>query len=335
MTWSDTEAALWELRAMGVGPEQVWRDPDGHARGDAYGATADEMWRMADLLGRLDAGRVPLPKGPAGPAKFETLNSYEDEARIKAWLLDGGADDLKLTYVARAVLRELAAYANSKTGLAWPGNDTLATLLGVHPVSIERSLKRLREADLIATVERATGQRRARHRLTGPILKVAQPSVGATSESGTTEDVEWHNPALGVAQPSVGADLVRTKKDQSGTEADPSMNEVIPADVLGEVQSSRSMDSSEATRLIRYWMDQAPEPVRLVGPYVRGCLARVGPDEIREFRYRAAFAAAEADIESESPCPKCGEPGRADTIVRNGECWGCTTAPALSHEVGP
>ena len=191
MTWTDTEAALWELKAMGVGPEQIWRDPDGHARGDVYGATADEMRRIADLLGCLDAGRVPLPKGPAGPAKFESFNSYEDEKRVWAWLLDG-AQGLKLTSLDRLVLVSLARHANSKTREAWPGDETLSALADVHVGSVDRSLGRLRKAGLIES--RPGGRNhRARHTLVGPI---AQPVGEAIGMDSSTERAHSSTPQL-------------------------------------------------------------------------------------------------------------------------------------------
>ncbi len=183
MTWTDTEAALWELKAMGIGPKHVWRDPDGMARADSFGATADEMRRIGDLLGCLDAGRAPLPKGPAGPSKFEILNSYDDEKRVWAWLLDG-AEGPKLTLLDRLVLVGLARYANSKTGEAWPGDEILAAICDVEEGSVDRSLGRLRKAGLIES--RPGGRNhRARHRLVGPI---AQPvSEAIDTDSSTPE----------------------------------------------------------------------------------------------------------------------------------------------------
>lgn len=290
MTWTDTEAALWELKAMGIGPKHVWRDPDGHVRGDVYGATADEMKRIADLLESLDAGRAPLPKGPAGPARFETLNSYEDEKRVWAWLLDG-AQGLKMTSLDRLVLVSLARHANSKTGEAWPGDETLAALADVHVGSVDRSLGRLRKAGLIAS--RPGGRNhRARHTLVGPI---AQPVGEAIDTDSSTQKAHSSTPQLDSSTHELTGS--RRNKEKQGKKEAAAASKKAAASFSSNGFATKTMERiCEATEMkpeqASVWADirvdehetRTGEKVADADAYIIDCLERLDPAEISYIR---------------------------------------------------
>ena len=89
--------------------------------------------------------------------------SYQDRDRVIAWL-DAGHGD-KLTSLERTVLVTLAEYANSETGLAWPGHELLRIRWGMSARSARYAVARLHEFGLLETAQRGFGQRRARYRL--------------------------------------------------------------------------------------------------------------------------------------------------------------------------
>lgn len=94
--------------------------------------------------------------------------TYSDRDRVAAWLDAGHGDGLKLLPIHRVVLLELAVNMNGSTGLAWPGVDRLARRYGWSLKRIESAMTELGNLGLVETVERATGQRRARYRVSLP-----------------------------------------------------------------------------------------------------------------------------------------------------------------------
>ncbi len=320
MTWTDTEAALWELKAMGVGPEQVWRDPDGHVRGDAYGATADEMRRIAALLDCLDAGRAPLPKGPAGPARFEALNSFDVEKRVWAWLQDG-AEGLKLTLLDRLVLVSLARYANSKTGEAWPGDKILAAICGVDKGSVDRSLGRLRAVGLIES--RAGGRKhRTRHTLVGLIH---QPTGEAIHTDTSTPERDRSTPERDTS--TEGLTGSRRNKEKAGAEAAFSPNGRISTKVLAQIESKTGMGPglSELWASVRL-AESENRGKRVVdaNAYIVGCLKKYTHNEI-------PFP---EDDRATMYCPECGRRALIGGVRERGYCFDCLIAKEHEgHEV--
>jgi hypothetical protein len=68
--------------------------------------------------------------------------------QVRRWL-EAGADDLTLTTLDRSILAQLAGFMDSDGSNGRPGVELLAVIAGVHPGSVKRSLKRLRDFRLI------------------------------------------------------------------------------------------------------------------------------------------------------------------------------------------
>src|SRR5687768_10966403 len=65
--------------------------------------------------------------------------------------------DSRLTAIDRRVWFLLSAHANAD-GESWPHAITMAAALGVHPKTVEQSLRTLRECNLIGRFRDATGR---------------------------------------------------------------------------------------------------------------------------------------------------------------------------------
>ena len=192
MTWTDTEAA-----PMGIGPKHVWRDDDGLANATVVGATADEMRRIADLLACLDAGRVPLPKGTTGPARFEVLNSFPDENAAREARLAGRLEDMDPA--AWTLFRELCRLRGEKSNVTWRPREVVARLTGLSEAGAAKVFRRLTS--------------------TGYIKKVRASHLGRSTEYELTEKAceylgIWYKPAdTQVSASEIHADTPVTNAD--------------------------------------------------------------------------------------------------------------------------
>ena len=98
-------------------------------------------------------GQLPNPEITAriGPVTKPTLREPLDAKEPTYWAEHTGP---WLKMAARAVLREIARYADPATGKAFPSEDTLAATLGTTSRTIRTAVKTLVHAGLLTIVHR-------------------------------------------------------------------------------------------------------------------------------------------------------------------------------------